>query len=200
MTDPEDIVELVSPPESPERSLRTQRPEPRTRIDSGDEDQPGERPNLNGEHYQPAPRGSQRELGQENGHRPERPQDPASAILNAIHGPERPQESPPRPKDAVRKGLGWAWTPEDEEFLIRLIGEYGCAWADIARYYCRPGARLEGRDQVKLKDKARNLKLAMIRFVYILVLWLVANHVEMGGNFLRTLSGSRLREMSNWQD
>ena len=64
----------------------------------------------------------------------------------------------------IRKGRGFEWTVEQEKFLIEQIELYGPAWADIARKYCRPGMMLEGRDQTKLKDKARNIKEKYIRY------------------------------------
>jgi hypothetical protein len=64
----------------------------------------------------------------------------------------------------VRKGRGWEWTPEQEEFFIKTIAERGPAWADIAHNYSIPGGMLEGRDQIKLKDKARNIKEKCIRY------------------------------------
>ena len=48
--------------------------------------------------------------------------------------------------------------------MIDQIEIYGPAWADIAGVHCKPGGRLEGRDQAKLKDKARNLKEKFIRY------------------------------------
>jgi len=64
----------------------------------------------------------------------------------------------------VRKARGWAWTKEQEEFFISQVEEYGPVWADIAARYCKPGKILEGRDQIKLKDKARNIKEKCIRY------------------------------------
>lgn len=48
--------------------------------------------------------------------------------------------------------------------MIDQIEIYGPAWSDIARLHCKPGGRLEGRDQAKLKDKARNLKEKFIKY------------------------------------
>jgi hypothetical protein len=84
-----------------------------------------------------------------------------AAILARIHG--SPIRIPPAAPG--RKGLGFAWSREEEEFLIQQIGIYGIAWADLARAHCGPGGRLENRDQAKLKDKARNLKVKMLRYV-----------------------------------
>ena len=64
----------------------------------------------------------------------------------------------------VRKGRGWEWTKEQEEFLISQVEEYGPVWADIAGRYCKQGEILQGRDQIKLKDKARNIKEKYIRY------------------------------------
>jgi hypothetical protein len=83
-----------------------------------------------------------------------------SAIVDRFTGTARPIP----PSAPGRKGLGYAWSPEDEEFLIEQIGIYGTAWAEMARTHCEPGGRLAGRDQAKLKDKARNLKEKMLRY------------------------------------
>ena len=66
----------------------------------------------------------------------------------------------------VRKGRGWEWTKEQEDFLIKQIEDYGTAWRDIAQRYCKVGEIFEGRDQIKLKDKARNIKEKYIRYQY----------------------------------
>jgi len=64
----------------------------------------------------------------------------------------------------VRKGRGFEWTKEQEEFLISQVEEYGPVWAEIAARFCKRGEILEGRDQIKLKDKARNIKEKCIRY------------------------------------
>jgi hypothetical protein len=86
------------------------------------------------------------------------------AILDRIHGPARTQSAYPTAQP-IRKGRGFEWTSEQEKFLISQIQVYGTAWADIARKYCKPGEILQGRDQVKLKDKARNIKEKYLRYV-----------------------------------
>ena len=89
-------------------------------------------------------------------------EDPTQRILDRIHGKTR---SDPYPTATpVRKGRGYEWTQEQEEFLIDQIEQYGPAWSDIARIYCKPGMIFHGRDQIKLKDKARNIKEKYIRY------------------------------------
>ena len=99
--------------------------------------------------------------------------DRTEEILNKIHGHPsngaptngRPIAEP-HPRGAPgRKGLGFAWSAEQEQFLVDQIEIYGPAWADIARANCGVGGVLEGRDQAKLKDKARNLKEKFIRYI-----------------------------------
>lgn len=52
------------------------------------------------------------------------------------------------------------WSEADTQLLIRRIGEYNCKWSEIAN-------NTEGfekqRDQVALKDKARNIKVKYLR-------------------------------------
>ncbi|GFF33333.1 hypothetical protein IFM58399_03506 [Aspergillus lentulus] len=60
------------------------------------------------------------------------------------------------------------WTPAEDARLIRLIGEHGCRWATIMRQNDAQAAedgevQIQGRDQVQLKDRARNLKIAFLR-------------------------------------
>jgi hypothetical protein len=99
---------------------------------------------------------------------PPQPESPPTArsitdaILNRIHGVA--PSPPPANRELVRKGRGFEWTPEQELFFITQIETYGPAWADIASHHCRRGGMLEGRDQVKLKDKARNIKEKYIRY------------------------------------
>ena len=95
------------------------------------------------------------------------PPDPVEIILNRIHGPESPRNTVygSGGGGGTRKGRGFEWTERQEKFLIHQIEVYGPAWADIARAYCKPGEILEGRDQTKLKDKARNIKEKYIRYL-----------------------------------
>ncbi|PTU21873.1 hypothetical protein P175DRAFT_0500753 [Aspergillus ochraceoroseus IBT 24754] len=60
------------------------------------------------------------------------------------------------------------WSPAEDKRLLRLIEELGCGWARIARQNealpLKTGeARIEGRNQVQLKDRARNLKIKFLR-------------------------------------
>jgi Myb-like DNA-binding domain len=50
------------------------------------------------------------------------------------------------------------WTESEEEALLSYIEEMGCAWAEIKREDNRIGQKLLNRDQVALKDKARNMR------------------------------------------
>lgn len=52
-----------------------------------------------------------------------------------------------------------AWSLEDEERLIDLIEDYGCAWSVIEKQ----GGFQRNVDQVGLKDKARNMKTALLK-------------------------------------
>ncbi|KAE8442083.1 hypothetical protein EG329_003841 [Mollisiaceae sp. DMI_Dod_QoI] len=51
------------------------------------------------------------------------------------------------------------WSEKDTQYLIDCVGEYGCSWSRIFR--CE-GWDTE-RDQVALKDKARNLKVNFLK-------------------------------------
>lgn len=62
------------------------------------------------------------------------------------------------------------WSPEEDSRLIRLIRECGTGWADLVRLNnaqpVREGeVRIEDRDQVHYKDRARNLKIMYYRYV-----------------------------------
>ena len=64
-------------------------------------------------------------------------------------------------KVQVRK----AWTDEETQTLLELIEEHGTSWRLLKDVDKNNGAVLEGRDQVALKDKARNMKLDFLKFV-----------------------------------
>ncbi|KPI36762.1 uncharacterized protein AB675_11795 [Cyphellophora attinorum] len=57
------------------------------------------------------------------------------------------------------------WTPAEEERLITLIGEVGPSYAKILKLDAQhdQGPELEERNQVQLKDKARNIKFAYLK-------------------------------------
>ncbi|THC99278.1 hypothetical protein EYZ11_001277 [Aspergillus tanneri] len=64
------------------------------------------------------------------------------------------------------------WTQSEDNRLIRLMGEYGTGWAKIERQNeaqpVRPGeTRIEGRNQGQLKDRARNIKIKLLRLVLV---------------------------------
>ena len=59
------------------------------------------------------------------------------------------------------------WTVDENDRLITLIEEYGCSWAYLKQVdEAHPdGPRLEDRDQVALKDKARNMRHDFHKYV-----------------------------------
>jgi hypothetical protein len=58
-----------------------------------------------------------------------------------------------------------AYSPEEVDRLLDMIALYGTQWARILREdNVHPdGPMLQGRTQVQLKDKARNIKLDMLK-------------------------------------
>jgi hypothetical protein len=54
------------------------------------------------------------------------------------------------------------WDPASEKRLQDMVAEFGPSWALIKRIDEEGDNLFEGRDQVALKDKARNMKVAMI--------------------------------------
>ncbi|KAL4951687.1 hypothetical protein BDW69DRAFT_169458 [Aspergillus filifer] len=61
-----------------------------------------------------------------------------------------------------------AWTEAEDNRLHRLMREHGPAWATLVRQNALQPARegeirIEGRDQVAFKDRARNMKIACYR-------------------------------------
>ncbi|GAA6025265.1 hypothetical protein JCM10207_009016 [Rhodosporidiobolus poonsookiae] len=80
-------------------------------------------------------------------------------ILRAL-----PARSQPRAEDDRRKnGQKRPWTASEERFFIDKLKAYGCYWADLAERYGGRGKPLDGRSNVDLKDKARNMKMKFIR-------------------------------------
>ena len=60
------------------------------------------------------------------------------------------------------------WTDEEIERLVELIGEYGVSWSNLLREdeeYETPA--LQERDQVALKDKARNMKMDFLKCEFL---------------------------------
>lgn len=57
------------------------------------------------------------------------------------------------------------WTEEETERLLELIEEHGTSWALLKTEDVGAGNILESRDQVALKDKARNMKLDYLKYV-----------------------------------
>jgi hypothetical protein len=55
------------------------------------------------------------------------------------------------------------WSIEETEALINLIDKYGCSWVTILKK--GQGVFAETRDQVSLKDKARNIKVELLMYV-----------------------------------
>ncbi|KAJ2692364.1 TTAGGG repeat binding factor [Coemansia sp. RSA 1285] len=58
------------------------------------------------------------------------------------------------------------WTPEEEECFVRAIHKYGNAWKEILRDHGPRGIVdhvLAKRNSVNLKDKARNIKIRLMR-------------------------------------
>ena len=172
--EPSPIPQSAQPPPAPhqlQRDTPPQVPPPRKRVKTQRPPDPDDDDEEDFQNSPPPP--NQERLKQSrasaSARRPQVSQDTptrriiADQILDRIHG-----AAPPTPAmgghQPVRKGRGWEWTPEQETFLVEQIEQYGPAWADIARHHCQQGGRLEGRDQVKLKDKARNIKEKYIRY------------------------------------
>lgn len=55
------------------------------------------------------------------------------------------------------------WTIEETGTLINLITEFGVSWAQIKKFDEANGNFLTDRDQVNLKDKARNIKFDLLK-------------------------------------
>ena len=58
-----------------------------------------------------------------------------------------------------------AWTSVETEMLLYLITEYGTSWKLLKNEDRNQGHVLEARDQVSLKDKARNMKMDYLKYV-----------------------------------
>ncbi|KAJ0426012.1 hypothetical protein BJY00DRAFT_122958 [Aspergillus carlsbadensis] len=106
-------------------------------------------------------------------------QEAVNTNTNANRGEEDEIESPRRPEARVRpahirtlprKSLGSRvfWTEAEDNRLMRLMRDHGTSWAVIVRQNeAQPvqegEVRIEGRDQVKFKDRARNIKVKFYR-------------------------------------
>ena len=67
------------------------------------------------------------------------------------------QLAAPRTQSRVR------WTGAEEDALLAYIRAAGCSWARIKRLDADGDRALDARDQVALKDKARNMKFDFLR-------------------------------------
>jgi hypothetical protein len=56
------------------------------------------------------------------------------------------------------------WSMDETETLINLIDKYGCSWSMILKK--GQGVLAETRDQVALKDKARNIKVELLMYIW----------------------------------
>ena len=59
-----------------------------------------------------------------------------------------------------------AWTSVETDMLHYLITEHGTSWKHLKYQDREQGQVLEARDQVALKDKARNMKMDYLKYVY----------------------------------
>jgi hypothetical protein len=73
------------------------------------------------------------------------------------------QQALPASQRQPRPNLGRVrWSNSEEYALEQMITEHGCSWALIKDIDSKTDQHFEGRDQVALKDKARNMKVAYI--------------------------------------
>ena len=59
-----------------------------------------------------------------------------------------------------------AWTGAETDMLHHLITEHGTSWKLLKEQDKAQGKTLQARDQVALKDKARNMKMDYLKYVY----------------------------------
>lgn len=59
------------------------------------------------------------------------------------------------------------WSDEETDQLQELIKEYGISWSLLMQEDSKSGNILQDRGQVGLKDKARNMKVDYLKYVYI---------------------------------
>ena len=67
----------------------------------------------------------------------------------------------PKPPQSRR-----AWTSAETDMLLYLITEHGISWKLLKEEDSAQGHILQERDQVALKDKARNMKMDYLKYVY----------------------------------
>lgn len=64
------------------------------------------------------------------------------------------------PQSQIRR----AWSPLETQRLLEMIGDHGCRWSLILKQDAkRAQPALQDRNQVQLKDKARNMKLDYLK-------------------------------------
>ncbi|OQE29723.1 hypothetical protein PENSTE_c002G05210 [Penicillium steckii] len=99
----------------------------------------------------------------------EEPSNTSRARLEVIAPPSSQsrwsQANDPVLHEAHLPNMRRRWTADENERLITLVGRYGTRWAEIkAQDDICPrsdgGPKLQGRTQVNLKDRARNIKKA----------------------------------------
>ncbi|KAL9114273.1 MAG: hypothetical protein Q9227_001695 [Pyrenula ochraceoflavens] len=85
------------------------------------------------------------------------------AMVNGAANYHRSLHRSHSPKPQVRR----AWTAEETERLIDLIAEHGLSWVRLKTFdECHEEGEVLGRrDQVALKDKARNMKMDFLEYV-----------------------------------
>jgi hypothetical protein len=99
------------------------------------------------------------------------------------------------------------WTEVEVERLVELIEDYGVSWAYLLMMDGEhsEGAVLQQRDQVSLKDKARNMKISFLKYVFlstvldIRMLTLGRAGAQLPNNFEHIPLGNRLIGMLDVQ-
>ena len=83
------------------------------------------------------------------------------AVANGIANHERRLAAVPKVQQRRQ------WDADETTRFIELIEAHGCSWSMLKRLDedHEDGPRLEGRDQVALKDKARNMKMDYLMYV-----------------------------------
>ena len=83
-----------------------------------------------------------------------------------------------------------AWTIAETDMLFYLITEHGTSWKLLKAEDSEQGHVLEARDQVALKDKARNMKMDYLKYVHkpCYIFSKLTRHSERVEFYLRTSS------------